>query len=344
MRIHKELVRVEGRLVIINSNEFVSSTLKTTGMGEWLADHIPEAFAAEAKSEVAVGSLPENVFLLEKDAGVGLKTLSSWVPWQRIQKAQAKKIAFHPGTFALGIGRPMDQDDDLNPQFGDFMTVCGHVVCQPPDAKSRPDYLVPAGLYIPEIQSIQILFAEGEMSHLMRFAPDDTQSRYPVSGLIGEALALVNTEKIVFVLLGETDGLVGAYLTRWPAQEDSGRPPAFPEVREYLSFTGERAFTGEQVLIFGVAARNNTGQTLLKALPSLAGIAAHMHAVVFPFQPLQNGKIDLQQQIEKLFNGPPPKALLHLIHDNRPLQGLGESSLVRGALWCAPVKNMEEQL
>ena len=344
MRIHKELARVEGRFVMINTNEFVRSTLETTGLGEWLAEQIPESFSAETETLAAANNLPDHIFLLDKDAGVKLNTMNSWVPWQTIQKDQVKKTAFHPDSFGLGIGSPVDQDRDNTTRFGDFLAVCGHVVYQPPDVKSRPDYLVPAGLYIPEMQAIQLLFAEGGMSHLLRFAPDDDHSRYPVSRLIDQALSLINAEEIAFVILGETDGLVGAYLTRSPAEKAAGPAPVFPEVREWLSFTGEPAFRGEQALIFGVAARNNTDEPLLKALPSLEGISAHMHAVVFPFQPLQNGKIDLQQQIAKLFNGPPPKALLHLIDDNRPLQGLGESSLVRGALWCAPVKEKEEQL
>lgn len=344
MRIHKELARVEGRFVMINTNEFVSSTLETTGLGEWLAEQIPESFSAETETLAAANNLPDHIFLLDKHAGVKLNTSNSWVPWQTIQKDQVRKTAFHPGSFGLGIGSPVDQDRGNTTRFGDFLAVCGHVVYQPPDVKSRPDYLVPAGLYIPEMQAIQLLFAEGGMSHLLRFAPDDDHSRYPVSHLIDQALALTTAQEIAFVVLGETDGLVGAHLTRSPSGEALAAAPVFPEVREWLSFTGEPAFRGEQALIFGLASKNRETQPLLKDLPSLPGVSAHMHAAVFPFRPLQNGKIDLHQQIEKLFNGPPPKALMHLVCDNRPVQGLGESSLLRGALWCAPVKEKEEQL
>ncbi|MDZ7743408.1 MAG: hypothetical protein U5Q03_17140 [Bacteroidota bacterium] len=79
-------------------------------------------------------------------------------------------------------------------------------------------------------------------------------------------------------------------------------------------------------------------------MPSRPAIAAHMHAVVFPHQPLQNGKLELRQQINKFFNGPPPKTLMHLIEDNRPVRGLGESTFIRGAMWCSPIKNTEEAL
>jgi hypothetical protein len=34
--------------------------------------------------------------------------------------------------------------------------------------------------------------------------------------------------------------------------------------------------------------------------------------------------------------------LLHLIEDNRPAIGLGQSSFIRGACWCAAIKYGEE--
>jgi hypothetical protein len=45
--------------------------------------------------------------------------------------------------------------------------------------------------------------------------------------------------------------------------------------------------------------------------------------------------------VRKFFSGPPPLAVMHLVDDMRPAVGLGQSALIRGACWCAPVKDPE---
>ncbi len=76
-------------------------------------------------------------------------------------------------------------------------------------------------------------------------------------------------------------------------------------------------------------------------MPSAPDLAAHIHAAVFPYQPLQNGKIELESAIGKFFNGPPPLSVMHLADDDRPVVGLGESALIRGACWFSPLQNPE---
>jgi hypothetical protein len=86
---------------------------------------------------------------------------------------------------------------------------------------------------------------------------------------------------------------------------------------------------------------SGTASALLPPLPSSPGVAAHIHAAVFPHQPLPNGKIELEPSVRKFFNGPPPQAVMHLAEDIRPVVGLGESALIRGACWFGPVVNPE---
>jgi len=70
-------------------------------------------------------------------------------------------------------------------------------------------------------------------------------------------------------------------------------------------------------------------------------LAAHIHSAVFPYQPLQTGRIELSATIQKIFNGPAPLAVMHLVTDDRPVIGLGESALVRGAAWFGVLQNPE---
>ena len=65
--------------------------------------------------------------------------------------------------------------------------------------------------------------------------------------------------------------------------------------------------------------------------------SAHLHAAVFPYQLLPNGVLDLTDTMQRIFNGSPPKSVMHLVHDTRSGNGLGESALYSGACWFAPI-------
>jgi len=71
-------------------------------------------------------------------------------------------------------------------------------------------------------------------------------------------------------------------------------------------------------------------------MPDDSGLFLHAHAVVLPFRSLPEGRIELTETVQVLFASTEPVDLLHLITDNRPLAGLGESAFIRGACWCAP--------
>jgi anti-anti-sigma factor len=341
VRITKELRTVEGSMHIFNATEFVAGTLRTTGFGDWLLDEIP-AELKHQNLQPEQNALPENLFLLDKNASLSLKTHTNWKPWQLVKTTDSETMQFPADSYALGIGSPSASGK----LFGDFMVVGGHVAYQSPEEKSRPDFLLPIEAYIPEMEVIQSLRTEGSFSHLWRFAPDADKSAFTIAELAGQALSLTHAETSAFVILAEIDGLVGAHLIQSPALRQAENSPAFPEIRDWLSFSGERVFVGEQAMIFGVVSQHNTtmNNDLLKPLPSMPTLAAHLHAAVFPYQPLQNGELNLKQQLDKFFNGPPPKALMHLIDDQRPEAGLGQSSLIRGAMWCGKVIGKENKL
>jgi anti-anti-sigma factor len=342
--IHKELATVKGRFVMINTGEFVATTLRTTGLGDWIADDIPAEFMVSNQKTPDKLKFSGNCFLMDKNAAVQLQVVNNWKPWDKVKAGHISQIAFPANSFALGIGSPVTSEPESDIQFGDFLSAGGNLVYQPPEVKSHPDYLLPVENYIPELLTIQCLFGQGNMSYLLRFAPEDQKISHSLSELATIALELTGSKMAAFVVLAEIDGLVGAHLIQSPTRKNNTGGMQFNEMRNFLSFTGERVFSGEQAMVFGVVARNGRagGNSLLKPVPSDSALAMHAHAVVFPFQPLQNGHIDLKQQIDKFFSGPPPRALLHLVNDNRPAIGLGESSFIRGALWCAPANFKED--
>jgi hypothetical protein len=194
--------------------------------------------------------------------------------------------------------------------------------------------------FLPRMQCIQALGWSGEMGHLIRFAPTDAVPFYPVSSLISLILDQTGGRPAGFVISGEVEGLVGAALIRSPGHlREDQEFIAFPEVRNWLTFCGERSFAHQQAVLTGVVTA--AAGPLVPRLSAAKERAAHIHAAVFPYQPLPNGRIDLAATMEKFFNGPPPLAVIHLVDDDRPAVGLGESALLRGACWCGPLKNPE---
>jgi hypothetical protein len=55
---------------------------------------------------------------------------------------------------------------------------------------------------------------------------------------------------------------------------------------------------------------------------------------------VQRGQIDLKSSIKSLFEGQALEGILHLLSDDRVLSGTGESELVRGACWIAPISHI----
>src|SRR5262249_2028203 len=124
---------------------------------------------------------------------------------------------------------------------------------------------------------------------------------------------------------------------------DSG-PFAFPVVRDWLSFTAERAYVHSMALVIGVAGRGSEGTLApwvrpLRREPRLWG---HLHAAAFSYQLLPGGEVELRPAVTSLFEQQTLQGILHLLADQREVVGLGESQLVRGGCWFSPISDVIE--
>jgi anti-anti-sigma factor len=343
VRINKELAVVKGSFLIVHANDFVSSTLTTTGFGTWLSETMHVDLIPNIEIHDTSNISSSESYTLNPKGSLTINLINGWQNWKVINESEVKKTAFSRDIFALGIGSTSTELTKARDHFGEMMAVGGNLIYQVPEEQGHPDYLLALNEFIPEMSVLQALICQGEMSGMFRFSPSDDKPEVNVSELAGQVLSLTKAPVAGFVVIAEIAGLVGANLIQSPGK--IGDQPILDlfEIRDWLSFSGEKVFSGEQALLFGVIARSseikNSG--LLKPLPSHPDLAGHMHAAVFPYQPMPNGKIDLKQQTDKFFAGSPPLALMHLIDDNRPVQGLGESSFIRGACWYAPITNTE---
>lgn len=333
--LHKELHSVNGTLRLVNASEMVWRTLESTGFADWLNDKASDEEAGADK----------DLYVLDASASLVLDTVSAWSPWNQVDEKLCRQLAFSDDTSGAGIGCAAADYAEAKENFGEFAAFCGRLALQPPNERSKPDYLIAEKQFVPELRCIQSLVFKGPMSHLFRFAPDeDGHAVFTLSELVVKMLDSCSFDAIGFVIAGEIDGLAGASLIKSPGILFGAAGIAFPEIRDWLRFSGERVFAGEQVLVSGVALRTSAGQAapaMLAQSPSHPGLYLHMHAAVFPYHPLPNGLIKLKDTVARFFQGPSPRAVMHLVDDSRPVNGLGESALLRGACWCGRISNPE---
>ncbi len=354
LQTHREVGAVRGSFRIIRASDFVVQTLRMSGFESLLAlDEGTASASTEKASEVAVpksqgwsiAGADLEVFPLDDTEPMKGVHLGRWPAWKPIDPATCREVDFGAAQVALGLGTP-GQGEDIRERLGDFLAVAGCTAFLPGDGSEAPDYLVGTGDYVPRLQIADALRATGQFTHLLRFHPRESTAPLKLDQLLEAAFGTTRSTSIVAVILAEIDGLVGLSWARSPGLLTAdGNPSEFPAMREWLSFCGERVNGGDLALVVAFASSENPPQGIsIPPLPSHPGWLVHAHAVIFPYSPLPNGKLELASTVQQLFSGAAPTSLLHLIEDDRPTLGLGHSSFIRGACWCAPVQFSSEDL
>ncbi len=95
-------------------------------------------------------------------------------------------------------------------------------------------------------------------------------------------------------------------------------------------------------MVVGVAlgAEQPALSSLLRPLGAAAWPAGHFHAAAFSYRPLPKGRIELTPTVTMLFTAETLQGVLHLLNDDRPTVGAGQSEFVRGACWVAPITDI----
>ena len=352
IRTGREVAAVNGSFFIINPSPFVKDTLHISGLDLLLAvpdappegpepiDEIPQP------ADSRMPGMSVEVMTLDPSAFMQAESPCSWIPWHPVQDGDIVKLAFPPDTVGLGIGAPGRDPRDARPHFGEFLAVDGCLTWLPGGGENPPDYLVRSDQFVPEVYAVQALTATGSYSHLIRFSPNSKTSSIPLTDLIGTALKTTGADAVVMVCVAEIEGLVGAAISRSPGEITEGdHPERFPEVREWVAFCGERVHARQSALMTVFAARcpEPVLAAQLSASPSDETLFFHAHAAVLPYRPLQEGIITPDGTIQAFFETAEPVDLMHLLEDNRPIIGLGQSALLRGACWCAPLRYSQEE-
>jgi hypothetical protein len=211
----------------------------------------------------------------------------------------------------------------------------------PTDGSSVPDFQLAEARMVPEASLLYGLSARGEFSRQLRFeASQSVRGTIGLSPLVAAAMKRGGYAAGAFVVVAESAGVIGATLLRSPVAAAGVSPFSFPGVRDWLNFTGERDEQRTVVIIAGFAARQPDADLspFLRPLDPRGDLAGHFHAAVFPYRPLPSGKLELVSTAEGLASSGMARTVLHLLRDDREIEGVGETELMRGAVWMAPVE------
>jgi hypothetical protein len=250
--------------------------------------------------------------------------------------------ALPDGVFGLGLGAIGGSYEECHGRLGELISVAGCVAYFPSDGARMADYLMGAGRVAPRAVLASGLTCEGGFSHLLRFSTKPEAEAVPLSELATIALDAAGRRVAGMVIAGETAGLCGVRLRRSPGQ--GGAPVRFetPAVREWLSFAPERTWAMTTTLIAGVVARAPKGPIAahLRPLGGPGELHGHFHAAVFSYHPLPQRTVELATLTRGLFANHQLRDVLHLLWDDRGDAGVGDSALVRGVAWVAPISQI----
>jgi len=348
----RQLKKIEGRFGVVNASNNVQKVLELAGLAALLIDQtrpvtLPAPADEPSPGKVVLAELgaAAEVFELDPHASLRVEWPGNSAAWfeGRAQPEGCASVEFPPNVIGLGLGALSSGEAASTHPFGEFLAAGGAAVCQPADGSNKPDYLLMQGALTPAMKVAYGMVGRGGFRRLLRFDKGPQQPSLPLSTVVRACLDALGTEAAGLVLAAETASLTGASLQKAPRHEPAASPAqdffAFPEIRDWLSFTAEVAFVNSTCLIVGFAAAKGVGANLplLKPLVRSGELYGHFHAAAFPYRPLRKGKVDLAHTIQPLFESEQVLGLLHLLNDWRELSGEGESRFQRGACWCAPL-------
>ncbi len=347
----RQLQAIQGRLAVTNASGPVREVLRLAGLHMLL--HLDEAAPAMAKGAGEAPSrgiaLPQagasaQVFDLAPGGTLRVEWPGDPTPWlEGAPPAAPQRIEFAADAIGLGLGAFGSGDSAGGGGLGEFLAAGGAAVCQPADGLNRPDYILLQSALTPAVRVAYGIVGRGALARLLRFDKGAEQPGLPFSAVARACLDAVASDAAGIVMVAETASLVGASLQRSPAVT-AERPAsrdifAFPDVRDWVSFTAEPAFANSISLIVGFASRGPRAPNplLLKPLVRSGELCGHFHAAAFPYRPIRKGRVDLTESVQALFESERVLGVLHLLNDWRDASGAGESQLLRGACWCAPL-------
>lgn len=368
VRFYRELKSIQGSFAVSNCSRNVLKILELSKLDKMLvAKALPESLPTDEAGQSSTGEAPTPTSIRQTERSEATYEVYPLAPESKLEcrrlgdasllercgfaKEHCRTMQFSDSSFAIGLGALGEHFEDCQGRFGEFIAAGGAVAYLPTDGTNVPDFLLAGGTPLPEVQVCYGIACYGAkpqpFSSLIRFEAKKSGAPVALALLLESCLDLADTQQIGIVMIAESAGLIGAALRRSPVIAGSESDAfEFPRIRDWLSFTAERAYTKSVVLLAGIAVRGSAGALapVIRPFPNASSsglpLAGHLHAAAFSYRPVQRGQIDLKASIKMLFEGQTLEGILHLLGDDRAISGGGQSELVRGACWIAPISSI----
>ena len=341
---YKLLKSVNGSLGISNPNDFCRNILTTVGLSDILVRDNVEAAAIAARPRQTIGGATYEVYPQKVSRPLSCTLIGEpeRLGSSGFTEKDCRSLTFASGSFGLGLGAFGEGFTECEGRFGEFLAAGGCAITLPTnEPHPLPDFVVEQGALVPRVETLYALTGSGDFAAMVRFdALADGPGKIGLTELVMALMELGSSETIAFVVLAEAAGLVGASLRKSPARQAVSH--ALPDVRDWLSFTSERAAEKSLCLLVGVAGRNmkDDARPFLRPIKGDSPVLSHIHAASFPYRPVPRGELPFGKTIADTLAVSTPHAVLHLLTDTRPFEGVGETDLARGACWMGPLKTI----
>jgi anti-anti-sigma factor len=335
---YKKIKKIGGLFLLDELSATVSEVLTMVGMIGMLTERVREVVIPKAETS-RFQELNNYRFEIEKLTGQPMKLQVSGDPGLSLTSGYTssdnQKIKCTNSRYGLGIGAIGDGYEDCKSRYGEFLILGNALVYKPSDGSRIPDYAIKTGELNPEINALCYLQAEGAFSDRITFEPTGIQPSISLEEIVSGLAVISGYKQFVYLLIAETDGLVGVSLSAPPVD---GKPLfEFPAIRENINFTTEPAYSKMLTVSLGfyVIQPDEKTKPYLRADKPGSSAFIHTHAAVFPFQSLPKKELSADKLIRHIFESSIVQDVMHLIHDSREIVGLGDSTFKQGVVWIS---------
>lgn len=348
LRFRKQVQNLGGSFVVVDPSPAVRSVLEMVGLEALLEEPGPTAEAPRRNATTRVHAGVEfEVFEAMPGAAKQARFIGDPRALER-DHCGITPLRLEPSVLALGLGVLGEVGDEGRARCGEFLGVGGAAAYLPVDGSGVADYVVATGTLRPEIGVAYAAACDMSAATLVRFEAPPAQGALELTKLMQACLDLSAAPLAAVAMVAESAGLLGAALRRSPVSGDPGGDHftfAFPGIRQWLSFTPERVHARSVALVVGLVGRSAADDptSFLRPMSFGSDAVGHFHAAAFGYRPLRKGTIDLVEAVGGLFDDGAPLGILHLLNDDRPIVGSGDSLFVRGACWVAPVAGIQRE-
>jgi len=335
----KSFKNVSGNLSIIKYSEPVKVVLDMVGMSnlfDFKEGAKPKTKSSDYSIEKHGYSFNRKNINLNNQSELIFEGNTSKFENCNFTKEDSVNLKLKKPFYGIGIGAFGNNYEDCKNQYGEFIALGKILACLPSGNIKTPDYMISSGNLVPEINTLYYIGKNDSFQFEYSFDPV-SEKAISAGNIIETIFTETGIKNLAFLMIAESAGLVGASLNYSPTKECEIF--GFPQIRENIRFTTEPAHLKSMTVSFGIVSKQEESSIseYLRATGDKE-FYSHIHSAVFTYFPLQKEIPDYESTIKHLFEQSEIIDIIHLIKDDRDINGIGESQFKSGHIWLSEIE------